>query len=269
MAGKHNWKAWGGTLLVAALMSGCRSTPPPVPPYDFDRAEDILRAMHDRYVNRWMHTLVHVQFTRQAGSPAVPPVAYVAVSLPGRLRIDFEPRNEGNGVLVVSDTQYVVTAGRPTQVRRSIQPLLLLQHDVYFRNPLETMSRLRELGVDLNRVRHDRWDGRPVFVIGAFAGDLGRRQLWIDRELMLLVRWIEPSPRDPTLAVDTRFQDYEKLGAAWVARRIDVLVGGERVARYETRQVRANITLDTVFFRPDDWTQVQHWYQNPVLREVR
>ena len=50
---------------------------------------------------------------------------------------------------------------------------------------------------------------------------------------------------------------------------MDVLVGGERMARYESRQVRANITLDTLFFRPDDWTTVQHWYQSPLLRRVR
>ena len=112
----------------------------------------------------------------------------------------------------------------------------------------------------------DSWQDRPVFVIGAAAGDTHSPQLWIDRKLMVLVRWIEPSPLEPSVAVDTRLLDYEKLGASWVARRLEVYEQNTCTARWEFRQIRANITLDSMLFQPDNWSRARHWYQTPILQ---
>lgn len=261
-------KAGGGAILVAALSLACHGTPPPALPYDFTRADDIVRAMHDRYLGNWPSSLVYVQH-------ALPPLTgedtpqflLVAVKPPGQLRVDFEPREQHNGLLVVNDTQYVMTGGRPIQVARMIQPLLLLQHDVYYRTPPQTLARLRELGVNLALVRVDAWQGRRVFVIGAPAADTRSPQLWVDRELMLLVRWIQPSPLEPSVGVDTRLLEYQRLGAGWVPRRLDVYEEHTRTARWEFRQIRANITLDSLLFQPDNWSRARHWYQSPLLRD--
>src|SRR5687767_48114 len=187
----------GGPLLVAALFIGCRASQPPVRAYDYTNGEEVLRAMHDRYSGRWHQRLVAVQHNLSAprGGDTTRTIWLTAVQPPGRMRIDFEPRAQANGVLILRDTQYVIVGGRPSQVTRAIQPLLLLQHDVYFLDVPVTVSRLRELGVDVARARADVWQGRPVLVVGAAPGDLRSKQVWIDRELMLLVRWIEPSLR--------------------------------------------------------------------------
>ncbi|MEX2281882.1 MAG: hypothetical protein WEE89_05320 [Gemmatimonadota bacterium] len=258
----------GGPLLVAALFIGCRASQPPLRSYDYSNGEEVIRAMHDRYFGRWHQRLVAVQHnlsSPRAGDTART-IWLTAVEPPGRMRIDFEPRAQANGVLILRDTQYVIVGGRPSQVTRAIQPLLLLQHDVYFLDVPVTIARLRELGVDVARSRADVWQGRPVLVVGAAPGDLRSRQVWIDREHMLLVRWIEPSLREPALAVDTRLLEYERMGSAWVPRRIEYIEGDQRVFEQELRQIRANLTLDSLLFRPDDWTRAQHWYQTPVLR---
>jgi hypothetical protein len=261
----------GGPLLVAALLLGCHASQPPPSAYDYSQGADVLQAMHDRYAGRWPQRLVAVQHnlaSPRAGDTART-IWLTAVEPPGRMRIDFEPRERGNGVLILQDTQYVIAGGRPTQVTRAIQPLLLLQHDVYFLAAPITTARLRELGVNVDRVRTDVWQNRPVFVLGAAAGDLRSKQVWIDRELMLLVRWIEPSLRDSRLSVDTRLLDYERMGSAWVPRRIDYYEGDQRIFEQEQRQIRANLVLDSLLFRPDDWTRAEHWYQTPVLRRER
>jgi len=235
-------------------------------PYDFGRGEDIVEAMHDRYVTRWPRTLVYVQhnqLTPRAGAPTAS-VWLTAVQPPQRVRIDIDPREQGNGLLIVGDTQYVITGGRPSQVIRQTDPATLLQHDVYFLTPPETIARLRALGVDLSAVRQDQWQGRAVFVLGRTGRSA--RELWIDRELMLIVRLLEPSPRDPSITMDTRFHEYERLGSAWVPRRIESLEDNERIASRELRQIRSNLTLDSLLFRPDDWTRARHWYQSAILR---
>lgn len=253
-----------GAATVAALCFGCRATAPPALPYDFRTGEGVIRAMHDRYYNRWHGNLTFVQHNRAFGADTGVAVWLTAIHPPRRMRIDFEPRQAGNGLLLLRDTQYVMVGGRPRQVMRSIQPLVLLQHDVYFLTPPETIARLRELNVDLGSVREESWDGRPAYVVG--TADARARQFWVDRELMLLVRMVEPSLRDPAVMVDTRLLEYERVGAAWVPRRIDYFEGGQRTFTHEQRQIRANTPLDSLLFSPDDWMRARHWYQQAILR---
>jgi hypothetical protein len=255
----------GGAAVVAALCFGCKGTPPPALPYDFSSGEGVVRAMHDRYYNRWYETLTYVQNNLpDAPSDTVAAVWLTAISPPRRMRIDFEPRQAANGLLSIRDTQYVVVGGRPREVIRRVQPLLVLQHDIYFVTPTETIGRLRELGFDLSRAREETWDGRAVYVVG--ANDPRARQFWVDRDLMLLVRLLEPAERDPSLMLETRLLQYDKVGAAWVPRRIESYVGGQRVYTHQLTQIRADVALDSLLFSPDDWTRGRHWYQQAILR---
>ena len=247
----------GGVLVTAALLVACRRTAPPVMPYDFSNGEDVVRAMHDRYANRWFETLVYVQHNQPvAGGPES--VWLIAVRPPARMRIDFEPRERGNGMLAVRDTEYVVTAARPTQIFRLIHPAMLLQHDVYVYPAEETILRLREVGFDLSRARSENWNGRDMLVVGT-AG----QEFWVDRQYMLLARLIQPSRGGPR---ESRYLDYEKLGPSWVPRRIETYSGPTLTDTHELRQIRSNISLDSLLFRPDNWVEVRHWYQTPVLR---
>ena len=257
----------GGTVVVAALCFGCRASAPPSLPYDFRRGDDIVRAMFDRYLNRWFDNITYLQQNRShvTGTDTVPEVRYVALDPPRRMRIDFHPLPAGNGVLLVRDTQYEVASGRARPGTPSVERRALLQHDVYFLTPPETIARLRALGYDLSKVREESWEGRPVFVVGS-TGDLQSPQFWVDRELMLLVRLLEPSLRDPTRTLDTRLLEYERIGSGWIPRRIDVFEGGVRTQSQQVREIRVNMPLDSLLFVPDQWTRARHWYQQPVLR---
>jgi hypothetical protein len=256
-------------LALLLTLTACRASAPPGSPYNYSRAEDIVHAMRDRYYGRWHQNLVGVQhnYDRPADGDTARSIWLVAVAPPGRVRIDYDPRERGNGVLILGDTQYVMSGGRPSEITRSIDPLLLLQHDIYFLDAAATLARLRDLRVNLDLAHADVWQGRPMLVVGAPAGDARSRQLWIDRELMLLVRWIEPWGRDGAITTETRLLNYERMGGAWVARRVEHYEGDRMVLRQEVRQIRANLALDSLLFRPDDWTRARHWYQTPVLRQ--
>ena len=251
--------AWPTVLLASTLSLACRRTAPPVMPYDLTRGEEVLQAMHDRYVSRWFGNLTYAQHVQPAETAQPAPVQLIAIDPPQRARIDTEPREAGNGMLILRDTQYVMSAGRPTQIFRAVNPLLLLQHDVYELPPSLTSARLKEVGFDLSAVRQDVWENRPVIVVG-----IGSAQFWVDRELMLLVRLVAPAAEDRTRIFDTRFTQFERVGSAWLARRIQVVSGGAPFASAELRQIRANSQLDSLLFRPDDWTRARHWYQQPI-----
>jgi hypothetical protein len=78
--------------------------------------------MHDRYYARWPLNLLMVQhnIATPTQSDTVESVWLTAVVPPDRLRIDVVPRDLANGVLVLRDTQYVITNARPTQISRFI-----------------------------------------------------------------------------------------------------------------------------------------------------
>jgi hypothetical protein len=257
----------GGALVVAALSFGCRASAPPTPPYDYRNGEDIVRAMFDRYLNRWFDNVTYLQQNRShaPGRDTLAEIWYVAIDPPRRMRIDFHPLTAGNGALIVGDNEYAVASGRAGPAARALQGRMLLQHDVYFLTPPETIARLRELGFDLSRAREDSWEGRPVFVVGS-AGDARAPQFWVDRELMLLVRLLEPSLRDPGAVTDTRLLEYERIGSAWIPRRIDVFDGGVRTYSQQIREIRVNVPIDSLLFVPDQWARARHWYQQPILR---
>jgi cyclase len=56
----------------------------------------------------------------------------------------------------------------------------------------EYARRLKRLGFDLATVHDDSWEGRPVYVVGARAGDLRTRQFWVDKERLVFVRRAAP-----------------------------------------------------------------------------
>lgn len=241
-------------LWAALLLLGCSRTNPPVMPYDFTRGEDVVRAMHDRYVNRWFTNVTYSQHTEGQ------PVQLYAVDPPDRLRIDIDPREQGNGALNLRDTTYIMQGGRVAQQFPFVPLDMLLQHGVYWYPPPQTIQRLRQWGFDLARVREDTWDNRRVFVVGGNG-----KEFWVDRELMLVVRLVEPTSGRPG---DTRFIQYERVGPAWLARRIQHVAGDRVVSSSELRQIGANLELDSLLFVPSEYMRARHWYQTP-LRQRR
>src|SRR2546425_7426706 len=78
-------------------------------------------------------------------------------------------------------------------------------------------ARLERLKFDLATVHEDTWQGRPVYVVGAKAGDLRARQFWVDRERLVFVRLLEPGQRDTSRTSDIRFNKYQPAGSAWLS----------------------------------------------------
>lgn len=218
-------------------------------------AEALVTAMHDRYADSWYRTLTFRQRNTQTRPDGTVErsVWLEALEMPGRLRIDFVPAEEGNGLLFVADTQYVFQADTLAQKRPRTHPLLLLGFDVYALPPAATLDRLRSLGFDVDVFREDEWQGRPAYVVGAAAGDERSPQFWIDRERLVFVRMIEPTGPNGARTAETRFNRYYELAGGWVAPEVEFLVDGERAFLEEYEQVRANVELDPVLFAPDRW----------------
>ncbi|MGH7732580.1 MAG: hypothetical protein ACREOE_02480, partial [Gemmatimonadales bacterium] len=190
---------------------------------------------------RWYHTLTFVQTTTLADGRQE--TWYEAASIPGRLRIDFGADTARTTLLFAGDSIYQFRNGAPAGSQPFVHPLMVLGFDVYAQPVERTVAQLTTLGFDLGPVHTDTWQGRPVYVIGAPAGDTLGRQIWVDRERLLFVRMIEPSRRDPAVHVVTEFNDYRPLGQGWIAAEVRATMNGKVVQFEQYHDIKADPSL--------------------------
>lgn len=225
-------------------------------------SEGLIREMQKKHGKSWYRTLTFVQKTTELQPDGKNKVTiwYEAFSAPGKLRIDFDPIKEGNGILFNNFTLHSFRDGKLANSRPFVHPLLLLGFDVYFLPIEETVAKLKGLKFDLSVLREDVWQGRPVYVVGAKAGDSHTRQFWIDKENLYFVRLIEPGGKDGAQTQETQFNKYERVkGGGWVAPEVIFMVNGKPVLTEEYTEIRGGIRLDDRLFDPQHWKEAKHW----------
>lgn len=121
------------------------------------------------------------------------------------------------------------------------------------------MAKLRQLKFDLSVLREDTWQGRPVYVVGAKAGDLHSPQFWIDKQRLYFVRMFRPAGKDGALTSETRFNKYERLGGGWISPEVVFMIDGQTTTTEAYSEMRANMPLDDNLFDPEKWTTAKHW----------
>jgi len=221
--------------------------------------ESLIRAMHDRYAGRWYSTVAFSQKTTRTppGRPASEDTWLEWGAMPGRLRIEFT--RQGGGAIYANDSSYIIGPDGQVAARRGERnDLMTLGFDVYSQAPEVTLAQLRDAGFAMTPLRTDSWQGRPVYVVGAAAGDSTTKQFWIDAERLLFVRLLEPVPNRPGLSQDVRFNRYQPLGGGWIAPEVEVVAGGQRVFHEEYSDIRHDVPLDPSMFDPARWSSAVH-----------
>jgi hypothetical protein len=254
--------------LVIAGTVACSSVIPPAeepkpeeaPAPAVASARDLIHEMHDKYSGSWYRTLRFAQtntFYTQSGKEEKS--RWVEnLSVPGRLRIDFEPLSSKSGLLILNNRVTTFDNGKRVDSRRSIQAILTLTADVYAIPAEVTIRRLDSLKIDLDKFRTDKLDKKKVYVIGADDGDLESNQVWIDAERLLLVRIIQTEKRgDRTITTDTSVGEYKDIDGFPVAHEFVSMRDGKPYFKEEYENVRVNADLPAGIFDPTRWSSVQ------------
>jgi outer membrane lipoprotein-sorting protein len=223
---------------------------------------ELIAAMQEKYGKSWYKTATFVQETTNIQPDGTSKVEtwYEAMSVPGRLRIDFTPTTEGNGILFTDGKIFVFKNGKVENTRPFDHPLLILGFDIYRLPAGEVTAKLQALKFDLSQFREDTWQGKPVYVVGAKAGDLHSPQFWIDQKNLYFVRMLRPAGKDGAQTQETQFNKYQKLGGGWIAPEVIFMVDGKVVTTEKYSEIRGDVELDPKLFDPQFWTTV-HWKQ--------
>jgi outer membrane lipoprotein-sorting protein len=220
---------------------------------------ELIAAMQQKYGKSWYKTATFVQQTTNIQPDGTSKVEtwYEAMSVPGRVRIDFTPTSEGNGILFTDGKIYVFKNGK-AEARAFAHPLLILGFDIYRSPATEIITKLQALKFDLSQFREDTWQGRPVYVVGAKAGDLHSPQFWIDQKNLYFVRMLRPGGQNGTQTQEIQFNKYQKLSGGWMAPEVIFMIDGKVVTTEKYSDIRGDVELDPKLFDPQFWTTV-HW----------
>jgi outer membrane lipoprotein-sorting protein len=222
--------------------------------------EAVVNAMHARYEKVWYDTVTFTQKSTTYNPDGTTKVEtwYEAASLPGRLRIDYAPPNDGNGIVFADGNATSMQAGKETSTRPSLNLLLVLGFDVYRQAPEITIGQLKHEGIDVTKFHEESWNGEPVYVVGAEKGDLKSKQFWVEKKRLLFVRLLQPYQRDLSKTTDTRFVDYREAGRGMIAARVEVYRDEKMVFTEDYTEIKVGVKLDPGTFDPKQFNMT-HW----------
>lgn len=225
--------------------------------------EDLVKEMNKMYAGKWYKTLTFVQKNTayKPDGTTQNSTWYEAMNAPGKLRIDFDPLDKGNGILFMDNQQHSFRDGKLARSSPLIHPLMVLGFDVYLQPVEKTIGQLKELGIDLSVLHEDTWEGKPVYVVGAKQGDLRSPQFWVDKKNLYFVRMMEPAGKDKTSIQETQFNKYQKVkGGGWVSPEVVVMVDGKRIWMEEYTDVHTGVSLDAKLFDTQKWMEADRSY---------
>jgi hypothetical protein len=271
--------ARGAIILAAVTVSACSyfggsgTTPAGTPPTTVKTASKaaapsitrvtsgpgLVRAMHDLYGGKYLKTMSFLQNNTAYTTTGQETKSqwYEHLQIPGRLRIAFLPAARKSGLVQVDDRVASFDNGIRVDFRPSVNPLLLLTADVYAA-PVTVIDRgLDSLHVDQEILRSDEWDGHPVYVVGAVAGDSTSNQMWVDAERMVLLRFIQSNKTgERTIVSDYRVQNYKEIGGFQVPTEFLVLRNGRPVWREQYSDVHINEEIPAGAFDQARWNDI-------------
>lgn len=223
--------------------------------------EALLRRMNAAHRDSWFRTMVFVQRTTWPGQPNRPAETwYETMVRPGMLRIDIERRDSMVGTMIFrNDSLYQFAGGQQAVARPLVHHLLVLAHDIHvMRSADDAIAKLKGLNFDLARTHETSWQGRPVTVVGAAAGDSTSNQFWIDTERLILLRVIQSNPSNGARS-DVQVSGFTMEGPAAVERDIKFFTNGTLGMHEEYTWIRTGVTIDPAVFDPARASTLPGW----------
>ena len=229
---------------------------------DIKTGEDVVAAMYKKYAGKWYKTLTFVQKTRthKPDGTSTSEIWYEAMTVPGKLRIDFADSKTGDGILFADGKLVSFKDGKAGPARPFVHPLLVLGFDVYGQPATTTIAQVKGLGIDMSVVHEEQWQGETVYVVGAKQGDLNTPQFWVTKKDMLFVRLIQLGGREKKNVNETQFNKYVKAKGGWVAAEVKFFTDSKLTTSEEYSDIQAGMSLDADLWNPDKWMSVDKTY---------
>jgi hypothetical protein len=219
-------------------------------------SEDVLAKMYNKYGGKRMKTFSFSQTTEMYRNDSLINTStwYENVIYPDKFRIDFGDKKSGNAAIFVNDSVYSFRSSKLTHVSKNDENFTFILGGMYF-YPLDTVRlMLRRMGYDLNKFYESNLNNDPVYVIGANNADEKANQLWIDKEKLVVVKFINYNHGEKQEGI---FKDHKQFDNSWSETTCDFFVDGKLVQKEKYYDCKADADINLKIFNPYNFSLVE------------
>lgn len=211
---------------------------------------EVLQSMYARYHGHWHQSLSFNQTTEQYRNDSLKKKAtwYENIVYPDLLRIDFDSLKSGNGVIFRNDSTYVFRSNKVVRAVSGGNDLIFFLGGLYAMPFEKLLTHFADLHYDLSKFHTSTWKGKPVYVLGADKDGDKVNQLWIDREKLVPVRFIEYNNNRKE---EGWFEQHIPLKKAWSETKCSFYFDDKLVQVETYHDVVANAPVDMKIFDPN------------------
>ena len=214
--------------------------------------EKILQKMYNRYHNNWYKNFTFDQTTENFVKDSLIKTAtwHETIVYPDYFRISFGDIANGNAVIFIKDSSFNFSKGKLTRKGLRGEDLTFLLGGMYF-IPFDSVKiKMVKEGYDFTKAYETEWNGKPMYVIGSTNADEKLNQLWIDKQKLVVVRFIKYKGANKEEAV---FGDHVKFGKAW-SETSCIFYSNDKVLQKEKYyNCKVNTAVDMDIFNPYDF----------------
>ena len=219
-------------------------------------SEDVLEKMYKQYAGKWMKSFRFTQTTEVYRNDSLINTStwYENIVYPDKFRIDFGSKTVGNAALFVNDSIYSFRSSKLAHVSANDEDLTFILGGMYF-YPLDTVKlMLRRMGYDLNKFYETNLNDKPVYVIGANNAEEKANQLWIDKEKLVVAKFINYNRGDKEEGI---FGNHKQFGNGWSETLCTFYVDGKLIQKETYYECKADENIDLKIFDPYNFSLVQ------------
>ena len=223
--------------------------------FKFNSGDDVIAKMHDRYAGKWMKSFSFSQTTERYSNDSLINTStwYEHVVYPDKFRIDFGDKTKGNAAIFVNDSVYSFRNSKLIRTTANDEDLTFLLGGIFFYSLDTTKAKLQRMGYDIHKSYETSLNNKPIYVIGANNADEKASQLWIDKEKLILVKFInfKDGEKEEGIAYD-----HKQFGNSWSETSFDFYINGKLIQKEKYYDCKADVNIDLKIFDPYKFTLI-------------
>ncbi len=218
-----------------------------------NNSEEVLQKMYQQYAGKWMHNFTFDQTTGVYRNDSLirTSVWHEAIVYPDKFRIDFGDTKDGNAAIFTTDSVYSFHSGKLVRTSPNEDDLTFILGGMYY-YPFDTVkAMLTRQKYDLNKFCETTLDGKPAYVIGANDTTEKVNQLWIDKENLVAVKFINYNHGEKEEGI---FSNHKQFGSGWSETKCVFYIDGKLIQTEDYFNCKADTEIDLKIFDPHNFT---------------
>lgn len=214
-----------------------------------NNSEEVLQKMYKQYAGKWMHSFTFDQTTEMYRNDSLIKTAvwHEAIVYPDKFRIDFGDAKDGNAAIFTADSVYSFHSSKLMRTAANDDDLIFILGGMYFYSFDTVKALFGRMGYDLNKFCETALHGKPAYVIGANDTAEKTNQLWIDKEKLVAVKFINYNHGEKEEGI---FSDHKQFDSGWSETKCVFYIDRKLIQTENYFNCKANTEIDLKIFNP-------------------